>query len=115
MLRVAQLGSKGHKKPLYSCDAKGCVGRNEASVDTWVTANLTLDTKAPRITVLSYRNLSFRVSEPATLTLVVGTRRFTRTLTKPAATQFWLKVKPASYILTAADAAGNTSSVRYRR
>jgi hypothetical protein len=79
------------------------------------TANITLDTTAPRITVLSYRNLRFRVSEPATLTLVVGTRQFTRTLKGPAATQFWLKVKPASYTLTATDAAGNTSSVRYRR
>jgi flagellar hook assembly protein FlgD len=79
------------------------------------TASVTLDTTAPRITVLSYRNLRFRVSEPATLTLAVGARRFTRTLKKPAATQFWLKAKPASYILTATDAAGNISSVRYRR
>jgi hypothetical protein len=79
------------------------------------TASVTLDTTAPRITVLSYRNLRFRVSEPATLTLVVGARRFTRTLKKPATTQFWLKTKPASYTLTATDAAGNTSSVRYRR
>jgi hypothetical protein len=79
------------------------------------TASMTLDTTAPRITVLSYRNLRFRVSEPATLTLVVGTRRFTRTLKTPAATQFWLKAKPAAYTLTATDAAGNTSSVRYRR
>jgi hypothetical protein len=78
-------------------------------------ASLTLDTTAPRITVLSYRNLRFRVSEPATLTLVVGARRFTRTLKKQATTQFWLKAKPASYTLTATDAAGNTSNVRYRR
>jgi hypothetical protein len=78
------------------------------------TASVTLDTTAPRITVLSYRKLRFRVSEPATLTLVVGSRRFTRTLKGPATTQFWLKAKPASYILTATDAAGNTSSVRYR-
>jgi hypothetical protein len=79
------------------------------------TATVTLDTTAPRITVLSYRNLRFRVSEPATLTLVVGARRFTRTLKKPATTQFWLKAKPASYTLTASDAAGNSSTVRYRR
>jgi flagellar hook assembly protein FlgD len=79
------------------------------------TASVTLDTTAPRITVLSYRNLRFRLSEPATLTLVVGARRFTRTLKEPATTQFWLKAKPASYTLTATDAAGNTSSVRYRR
>jgi hypothetical protein len=79
------------------------------------SASVTLDTTAPRITVLSYRNLRFRVSEPATLTLVVGARRFTRALKKPATTQFWLKAKPASYTLTATDAAGNASSVRYRR
>ena len=59
------------------------------------TATLTLDTTAPVITVLSYRNLRFRVSEPATLTLIVGTRRYTRVLKKPATTQFWLKTKPS--------------------
>jgi N-acetylmuramoyl-L-alanine amidase len=79
------------------------------------TASVTLDTTAPRITVLSNRGLRFRVSEPATLTLVVGARRFTRTLMKPATTQFWLKAKPTAYTLTATDAAGNSSSVRYRR
>jgi hypothetical protein len=36
-------------------------------------------------------------------------------LKKPATTQFWLKAKRTSYVLTASDAAGNTSSVRYRR
>jgi site-specific DNA recombinase len=42
VLRVAQLGHAvyGTKKPLYSCDAKGCVGRNEANVDAFVTAEL---------------------------------------------------------------------------
>ena len=79
------------------------------------TAIVTVDTTAPRITVLSDRNMRFRISEPATLTLVVGTRRFTRTLKKPATTQFWLKSKPSAYELTATDAAGNTASVRYRR
>ena len=67
------------------------------------------------ITVLSYRNLRFRVSEPATLTLVVGTQRYTRILKKAATTQFWLKTKPAAYRLIATDAAGNTAVVRYRR
>jgi flagellar hook assembly protein FlgD len=79
------------------------------------TASATLDTKAPRITVISYRKLLFRVSEPATLTLVVGTRRFTRTLKTPSTTQFWLRAAPASYTLTATDAAGNAASVHYRR
>jgi flagellar hook assembly protein FlgD len=79
------------------------------------TATVTLDTKAPKISVLSYRNLRFRLSEPAQLTLVVGTKRYTRVLTKAATTQFWLKAKPAAYVLTATDAAGNTATVRYRR
>ena len=79
------------------------------------TANVTFDTVPPRVTVISYRNLLFRVSESATLTLTVGVRRFTRTLTKPGTTQFWLKSKPAAYVLTATDAAGNATVVRYRR
>jgi hypothetical protein len=79
------------------------------------TAPLTIDTTAPVIKVLSYRNLRFRVSEPATLTLFVGTRRYTRVLKKPATTQFWLKTKPSAYRVVATDAAGNTATVRYRR
>ena len=79
------------------------------------TASLKIDTTAPAIKVLSYRNLRFHVSEPATLTLIVGTRRYTRVLKKPATTQFWLKTKPSAYRLVATDAAGNTATVRYRR
>jgi hypothetical protein len=79
------------------------------------TVPLTIDTTAPVIKVLSYRNLRFRVSEPATLTLIVGTRRYTRVLKKPATTQFWLKTKPSAYRVIATDAAGNTATVRYRR
>jgi len=79
------------------------------------TATVTLDTIAPRITVLSYRNLRFRLSEPARLTLVVGAKHYTRVLTKATTTQFWLKTRPSAYRLIATDAAGNTSTVRYRR
>jgi hypothetical protein len=79
------------------------------------TAALTLDTTAPVITVISYRNLRFRISEPATLTLTVGKRRYTRVLKKASTTQFWLKTKPSAYRLVATDAAGNTAVVRYRR
>jgi N-acetylmuramoyl-L-alanine amidase/FlgD Ig-like domain len=79
------------------------------------TASLTLDRTAPVITVLSYRNLRFRISEPATLTLVVGANRYVRTLKKAATTQFWLRTKPTAYRLIATDAAGNSSVVRYRR
>jgi hypothetical protein len=79
------------------------------------TASLTLDRTAPRITAVSYKNLRFSISEPATLTLVVGAQRYTRTLRKATTTQFWLRTKPAAYRLIATDAAGNTSSVRYRK
>jgi hypothetical protein len=79
------------------------------------TATLTLDTTAPVITVLSYPNLRFRVSEPATLTLIVGSRRYTRVLKQAGTAQFWLKAKPSAYRLVATDGAGNTAVVRYRR
>ena len=55
------------------------------------------------------------ISEPATLTLVVGTQRYTRVLKKAKTTQFWLRKKPAAYRLIATDAAGNSAFVRYRR
>jgi hypothetical protein len=79
------------------------------------TGTVTLDTTPPAITVLSYRNLRFSVSEPATLRLYVGTKRFTRVVPKAATTQFWLKTQPFAYRLTATDAAGNMTTVRYRR
>jgi hypothetical protein len=78
------------------------------------TAPVTLDSTAPKITVLSYKTMKFRLSEPVTLTLVVGTRRYSRTLKKATTTTFWLKQKPRAYRLIATDAAGNVSSVRYR-
>jgi hypothetical protein len=79
------------------------------------TAPLIVDTTAPRITVASYKNLRFSVSEPATLVLVVGTQRYRRVLKKAGTTQFWLKVKPRAYRLTASDASGNAATIRYRR
>jgi hypothetical protein len=79
------------------------------------TTTMILDRTKPAITVVSYRNMRFRISEPATLTLVVGTTRYTRVVKKATTTQFWLKTKPSAYRLTARDAAGNTATVRYRR
>jgi hypothetical protein len=79
------------------------------------TGTVTVDTTPPAITVLSYRNLRFSVSEPATLRLYVGTKRYTRVVPRAATTQFWLKAQPFAYRLTAIDAAGNTTTVRYRR
>ncbi|MGZ8715641.1 MAG: N-acetylmuramoyl-L-alanine amidase [Gaiellaceae bacterium] len=78
------------------------------------TATVTLDSTPPAITVLSYRTMRFRISEPAVLTLVVGTRRYTRTLKQAKTVSFWLKQKPRAYRLIASDTAGNMSAVRYR-
>jgi N-acetylmuramoyl-L-alanine amidase len=79
------------------------------------SADVTLDATAPKVQVLSYRDLRFRIGEASTLRLVAGGRSFTRTLTKPATIQFWLRQKPARYVLTATDAAGNVTTVRYPR
>jgi hypothetical protein len=78
------------------------------------TATVTLDSTPPAITVLSYRTMRFRVAEPAVLTLVVGTTRYTRTLKQAGTLSFWLKHKPRAYRLIAIDPAGNMSAVRYR-
>ncbi len=79
------------------------------------TFPVTLDRTAPVVTPLSFTDLRFRVSEPATLVLKVGARTYTRVLKKAATTQFWLKVRPSSYTLTATDPSGNAATVRYRR
>ncbi len=78
------------------------------------TASVTLDSVAPVISVLSYKTMRFRLSEPVTLTLVVGAKRYSRTLKSAATTSFWLKRRPRAYRLIATDAAGNVSSVSYR-
>jgi N-acetylmuramoyl-L-alanine amidase-like protein len=74
---------------------------------------LVVDTIPPRVTALSYRALRFRLSEPATVVLTVGAHAYRRVLPKATTTQFWLKTKPQSYVLTATDAAGNVTTVRY--
>jgi hypothetical protein len=79
------------------------------------TLPLRIDTTPPRITVLSYRNMRFRVSEPGSLALTVGGRTYRRKLSKPGVTEFWLKAKPTRFVFTATDAAGNATTVRYRR
>jgi hypothetical protein len=79
------------------------------------TTGVTLDTTPPALRAISYRAMLFRVGEASTLRLTVGSKVYTRVLKKPATTQFWLKTKPTQYTLTATDAAGNRSVVRYRR
>jgi hypothetical protein len=78
-------------------------------------ADVVLDTKAPKVEVLSYRRLRFRIGEPSTLRLVVGGREFTQTLKKAGTTQFRLSRPPAGYVLTVTDVAGNATTVRYPR
>ena len=79
------------------------------------SATVTVDSTPPAITPVSYKNLTFRISEPATLTLAVGSKRYTRTVRQAGTVSFWIRPRPAAYTLTAVDAAGNSSSVRYRR
>jgi hypothetical protein len=79
------------------------------------TRTVTLDLLPPRIAVLSWKALRFRVSEPATLVLTVGTSRYRRVLSKAGVTQFRLRTTPRTYSLTATDAAGNATTIRYRR
>jgi flagellar hook assembly protein FlgD len=79
------------------------------------TGTVTLDSTPPKVTVLSYRGLRFRVSEPATLTLVVGGARYTQTLKKAGTVQFRPPTRPKAFRLVATDAAGNTSTLRYPR
>jgi len=79
------------------------------------TTPFVVDTTPPRVTVLSYKNLHFRVNEAATLTLIVGATRYSRTLKQPGVTQFWLKAKPTAYTLLATDPSGNTTTITYRR
>ena len=79
------------------------------------TRSVVVDLQPPSIQALSYPNLRFHVSEAATLVLTVAGRQYRRVVPKAATTQFWLKKKPASYVLTATDAAGNVATIRYRR
>jgi hypothetical protein len=79
------------------------------------TRTIVVDLQPPAIQAVSYANLRFRVSEAATLVLTVGRTQYHRVVPKAATTQFWLKTKPTAYTLTATDAAGNVSTLRYRR
>jgi uncharacterized protein with LGFP repeats len=79
------------------------------------SGTVTLDSTPPKIRVLSYRALRFRVSEAATVTLVVGGSRYTKTLRKAGVVRFALATRPDAFQLLATDLAGNTSTLRYRR
>ena len=60
--------------------------------------------------------MKFRLSEPVTLTLVVGTNRYRPYALRRAYddVRSGSSRKPRAYRLIATDAAGNVSSVRYR-
>jgi hypothetical protein len=78
------------------------------------TVGLAVDTRAPRVKVVSSRGLSFRVYEPSTVTLVAGTRRFAKVVKQPGLVRFWIANRPSRLSLQAADAAGNVSTLRFR-
>ena len=65
------------------------------------------------VTAVSARTLRFTLSEPATVTLEVGARRYTSPR-KAGPFHFWLKTKPYAYKIVAVDAAGNTFRALYR-
>ncbi len=74
---------------------------------------LTVDSTPPVVTAVSARTLRFALSEPATVTLEVGARRYTSPR-KAGPFHFWLKTKPYAYKIVAVDAAGNTFRALYR-
>jgi hypothetical protein len=78
------------------------------------TVGLAVDTRAPRVKVVSSRGLSFRVYEPSTVTLVAGTRRFAKVVKQPGLVRFWIANRPSRLSLQAADAAGNVSTLSFR-
>jgi hypothetical protein len=74
---------------------------------------LAIDSTPPELTVASARGLRFRLSEPATVTLVVGNRRFT-SHRRAGPLHFWLKQRPYAYHVVVTDAAGNRFAHLYR-
>ncbi|HET7566384.1 MAG TPA: FlgD immunoglobulin-like domain containing protein [Gaiellaceae bacterium] len=77
------------------------------------SAPLSVDSTPPAVTVVSAKAMRFRLSEPATVTLVVGSRRYT-SARRAGPIHFWLKTKPYAYKLIAVDAAGNRFVRLYR-
>ncbi|MGH3049599.1 MAG: hypothetical protein ACRDLK_05530, partial [Gaiellaceae bacterium] len=77
------------------------------------TLPLVVDSAPPVVAVVSAKAMRFTLSEPATVTLVVGTRRYT-SARKAGPFHFWLKTKPYAYKVVAVDAAGNRVSKLYR-
>jgi hypothetical protein len=69
---------------------------------------LRVDTRAPVLRAISFRRLTFRISEPATVTVVAGGRRIVRTV---RAGTFSLGRTAGRVTASARDAAGNVSRV----
>lgn len=73
------------------------------------TAPLVVDSTPPVLTVVSARQLRFRISEDATVDLVVGDRVWT-SRRQAGPVSFWLRKRPFAYRVVVTDAAGNTVS-----
>ena len=69
---------------------------------------LRVDTVAPRLTAISFARRTFRLSEPALVTLTAGRRRYRRSYGTGVFT-FAVQGAPRRYIVSATDAAGNVS------
>jgi hypothetical protein len=78
------------------------------------TATVTVDSTPPAVTVVSAKSMRFRVSEPATAVLGVGTRHYLLRLKRAGPFHFWLRPKPFAYRLVVVDAAGNRVAKLYR-
>jgi hypothetical protein len=74
---------------------------------------LTVDSTPPSLSVVSAHAMRFRLSEPATVTLGVGSRRYTRHH-RAGPLHFWLKKRPYAYRVVVVDAAGNRFAKLYR-
>jgi hypothetical protein len=71
---------------------------------------IVLDTRKPRLRVVSWRRLRFAVDEPVTVTLTLGGRTTTRSV-KKGAFSFSVRGVPRRAAITATDAAGNSRSL----
>jgi uncharacterized membrane protein len=72
------------------------------------TVPFRIDTVAPALRALSFRSLRFRVSEPATIRLVLNGKLVTRTVRRAGVFSF-RALRARSVRIVARDAAGNLS------
>ena len=74
-----------------------------------------VDTRPPALRPISWTRLRFRVSEPATLTVKAGPRRWTKKAKAAGVVSFSVGSPPRAYTVRAQDAAGNSTTLRSPR